>query len=73
MGTVAVARKPRRCPNCGSHRIATYLYGLPHYTTQLKKALDDGSAVLGGCEIGASKPFWVCMECRTEFQKSRPK
>ena len=70
MGTLAVARKPRRCPTCGSHKIATYLYGMPHYSAELKKALDEGSVVLGGCEIGASMPFWVCLECRADFRKS---
>ena len=40
---------------------------------ELKRALDEGSVVLGGCEIGHSVPFWVCMGCRTDFRKLNQK
>lgn len=70
---VSVARKPRKCPNCGSHMIATYLYGMPHFSTELEKALDDGSVVLGGCVVSDAMPEWVCTSCKTDFLKSGPK
>lgn len=67
---VPVVRKPRKCPNCGSHRIATYGCGMPQYSAELRKELDEGSIVLGGCEVGNSMPDWVCTECKTDFLKS---
>ena len=69
---VHFARKPRKCPNCGSQKIATYLYGLLHHSAELKKALDEGSIVLGGCEIGGTMPEWVCADCTTDFFRSDP-
>jgi|GEM_PF-4873249 len=44
-----------------------------HYTPELKKALDEGSVVLGGREIGASMPYSVCMDCGTDFRRSERK
>ena len=67
---IAVTMKPRKCLNCGSRKIATYLYGMPHCTPALKKALDVGTVVLGGCEIVDPMPLWKCVDCEADFLKS---
>jgi hypothetical protein len=63
------ARKPKKCPNCGSQKIAVYLYGLPAYSTDLQKGLREGSIALGGCTITIDMPMpkWLCTNCKTDF------
>jgi len=67
--TIQVSRKPMKCPVCRSHRIASYLYGMPEYSEKLQKDLDDGKIVLGGCCISFEDPIWVCKDCKTDFYK----
>jgi hypothetical protein len=62
--------KPRKCPNCGSRKIAAYLYGMPAYTPDLEKELQQGTIALGGCSIGAEMPEWVCIDCKTDLFKA---
>jgi primosomal protein N' len=40
--------KPRKCPNCGSKSIAEILYGMPAYSEDLQKKMDEGTMFLGG-------------------------
>lgn len=40
-----------RCPRCGSEHTAEILYGMPAFSEELKKKMDSGEVVLGGCEI----------------------
>ncbi len=79
-----VQRKPNKCPDCGSIRIAKILYGLPDFSSkELKKALQDGRIVLGGCIIPPGqpkyRPGWRCKDCgvaidvkQTKRTKRRP-
>ena len=55
---------PSVCPACQSPRVARILYGLPHFTPELEKELDEGRVVLGGCCIFGDDPEWHCVECR---------
>ncbi len=59
--------KPEKCPDCGSKRIARYLYGMPMFSDQLQADLDSGKIVLGGCELTGDDPVWKCLECDTEI------
>lgn len=52
-----------RCPACGSPRVARILYGLPHFTPELKQELDEGRTVLGGCVVFEGSPRWQCVAC----------
>ncbi len=59
-----VQTKPNKCPDCGSIRIARIMYGLPDFSDEeLKKAVQEGRVVLGGCIITPDSPEWKCKAC----------
>lgn len=60
-------RKPRKCPVCGSDKIADIMYGIPILSTELERDLKDEKIFLGGCEIYPDDPTWRCADCRTGF------
>lgn len=62
-----VSKKPSVCPVCRSKRIAQYMYGMPAYSEKLKKELDEGKTILGGCCISDQDPSFACLECKTDF------
>ncbi|MCD6580223.1 MAG: hypothetical protein J7K90_00340 [Desulfuromusa sp.] len=62
-------RKPHKCPECGSTRIATILYGMQAFTDDLQEKLDQGNVVLGGCSFAKDGPTWQCTECNAVFYK----
>jgi len=62
-------KKPRKCPECGSSRIATILYGNPELTADLEEKLADGRVALGGCTFETVAPDWRCVECCADFYK----
>jgi hypothetical protein len=59
--------KPRKCPNCGSLKIARIVYGLVDLTPELEKDLKEGKVALGGCVIGEAK--WECVGCGIKLYK----
>jgi hypothetical protein len=64
--------KPRKCPVCGSTKIAKILYGLPVFSKELENALNSGDLILGGCCFSIDDPRWQCANCKTYiFQKHR--
>ncbi|RMG53061.1 MAG: hypothetical protein D6723_07730 [Acidobacteria bacterium] len=66
-------RKPRKCPVCGSSRIARILYGLPppDLPEKLKNDLDAGRIVFGGCIVFGDDPTWQCVNCGTSIFRKR--
>jgi hypothetical protein len=62
-------RKPRKCPECKSNRIASILWGMPAYSKKLEKEMELGKVVLGGCCVTDNDPSWQCSDCNTEFYK----
>lgn len=58
----------RYCTSCGSQRVARILYGLisTPYDKGLKKDLDAGKVVLGGCCITDESGTHRCLECGKE-------
>jgi hypothetical protein len=66
---IRVKRKPRKCPQCGSAKIADILYGLPIFSPELEKELKDGKIELGGCCISDDDPIWRCVDCETDIYK----
>ncbi len=62
-------RKPKKCPECKSNRIASILYGMPAYTDQLEEDLRLGKVILGGCEVTLNDPKWQCADCGIELFK----
>ncbi len=64
-------RKPRKCPKCGSNKVAAILFGLPVYSENLQQDMDSGKIVLGGCCISAHDPTWQCIDCGIEIYQSK--
>ncbi len=67
---IRVKRKPRKCPQCGSSKIAVILYGMPEPDLEFDKSLNDGDIVLGGCCISGDDPQWKCAECEVDIYKN---
>jgi transposase-like protein len=64
-------QRPRKCPRCGSERIARILYGMPAFPEELRRELEAGRAVLGGCVVTGNDPRWQCTSCRYEMGRPR--
>ena len=62
-----------KCPKCKSTEIAEIRYGLPNFTDELKRLIDEGKVRLGGCEIWEDNPTHFCNDCRNEFQNWKSK
>jgi hypothetical protein len=56
-------KKPDKCPECGSEKIARILYGLPSFSENLRMKLEKNEVVLGGCCITGNDPSWKCIDC----------
>ena len=68
---IRVKRKPKKCPQCGSTKIADILYGLPDYSPEFEKRIEDGKIALGGCCISNDDPVWKCVECEADIYKTK--
>lgn len=55
------------CPFCGSEKSARILYGYPVFSEQLKRDLELGKVILGGCVISGNDPEWRCLDCSSEW------
>ncbi len=53
----------KRCPNCGGN-VAEILYGYMDITGEVKRAMDEGRATMGGCCIESDAPHQSCNECQ---------
>ncbi|WP_217907649.1 hypothetical protein [Desulfosediminicola ganghwensis] len=62
-------QKPSKCPMCGSARMASIQYGLPAFSFELKRDIDLGKVVLGGCCITNNDPQWECADCHTRVYR----
>ena len=70
-GRVEVSAPPEACPCCGHAPVAVILYGLPNFSETLKKALADGTVVLGGCVVSRDDPEWRCANCGAVLYPAR--
>ena len=50
-------KQPDACPQCGSKRVASILYGLPMFNEELERRLSTGEIVLGGCCVCEDDPI----------------
>lgn len=60
------------CPYCGSRNIAHLIYGMPAFTEELQRKLDEGKVALGGCVLEYDRPmpyyhYYHCNDCGEEF------
>jgi len=66
-------RKPRKCPECGSNRIARVMYGMPEYSEKMAKEIDEKRLILGGCCVTEDDPPWQCVDCDIGLYKKSDK
>ena len=64
-------RKPTKCPKCNSKRIAKIIYGMPYYSPETEKLIQEGKIVLGGCIVTDDDPVWECADCGAGFWKRK--
>ena len=62
-------RKSRKCPSCGSNKIANILFGMPAFSEELENDLKEGRVVLGGCCVSDDDPSWQCADCDIKIYK----
>ncbi|GLX96124.1 hypothetical protein Hesp01_40740 [Herbidospora sp. NBRC 101105] len=53
------------CPGCGTGRLVPIAYGYPHFTDELKRALEEKRLVLGGCAVRDER--WACPSCENRY------
>lgn len=58
------------CPACGTGRLVPIAYGYPHFTEELKLALEEGRFILGGCEVREEKQ--ACLSCGARHRQVPP-
>ena len=63
--------KPDKCPECGSKKVASILYGLPMFDEELKRRINAGEIVLGGCCVTGDDPLWRCVDCHHHWGKEQ--
>ena len=63
-------RRPKKCPECGSSRVATILWGMPAFS-EIKDDLEAGRIVIGGCCIDDNDPKWECTDCEHRWGRAR--
>lgn len=61
--------KPRKCPNCGSKRIANILYGPSHFYPGLSQEREEGRVILRACCLKGPVPSWECLFCGVDIYK----
>jgi hypothetical protein len=64
-------KKPGKCPECGSEKISRILFGLPSFSGNLRKKLENNEVVLGGCCITEDNPSWKCFDWSTVIIKMK--
>mgnify|MGYP001191086227 FL=1 len=62
----------KSCPNCGKNNIAKYLYGMPAMDEELRKDIDKGKIILGGCVIIDESPKFHCNSCSYDWPMDHP-
>ena len=53
----------KKCPFCGSTRLGHIIYGLPDYTEELIRRIDNEEVYMGGCLIMEGYPENHCYAC----------
>ena len=56
----------RKCPKCGSRRVAPILYGMPAFSEEMEQQLKEEKLYLGGCCISGIDPTYHCFNCKKD-------
>lgn len=65
------ARKPQKCPVCGTVPLASILYGYPNYSSELEQELQEGRTTLGGCCVSEDDAAWECPHCGQKIYRRK--
>ena len=57
----------RKCPKCGSRRVAPILYGMPAFSEEMEQQLNEEKLFLGGCCISGIDPTYHCFQCKKDI------
>ncbi len=61
----------RKCPKCGEQSVAKILWGLPTFSEEMRKQMEEGKLVLGGCCIITDESGhydkYHCKSCNHEW------
>ncbi len=57
----------RRCPNCGSDKVARILWGMPTFDEELMELESRGKVFFGGCTVMMPERKHHCNECEYHF------
>ena len=61
--TVEGDENAKQCPSCGGTSIARIMYGLPAFTPDQVRDIDEGRLVTGGCCVSDDMPTRQCNDC----------
>ncbi len=53
----------KKCPKCGSRKIAPILYGMPVYDEEMEQKINHQELYLGGCCVTENNPQFHCFDC----------
>jgi len=53
----------KKCPKCGSTRVAPILYGMPAFDEEMERQLSNEKLYLGGCCVSDWDPEYHCFAC----------
>ena len=53
----------KKCPKCGSKRVAPILYGMPAFNEEMEQKLKKEKLYIGGCCISDINPEYHCFGC----------
>ena len=62
--------KPEQCPACGEGPVADVCYGLIDPTPRVRRDIDAGKIVLGGCIVSPDSAVWMCTHCHVWIHRS---
>jgi hypothetical protein len=50
-------------------KVARILWGMPAYSAEMRRDIDEGKLILGGCCVDDDDPTWQCVKCKAEVYK----
>jgi len=53
----------KKCPKCGSRKVAPILYGMPVFDEEMERQLNNQELYLGGCCMEETAPEYHCFGC----------
>lgn len=63
------AKKPNKCPKCGSPKVVNIVYGEPTFEAYQEEVAE--KIILGGYIVTGKDPLWGCTECKTKIHKRK--